>query len=175
MINPMVFTIAISGFLLCLTLHIIVWRVLRPVKHLVWLGIIFLFLPGLVYGAWFLFYRIFNGQGFFASPFNFFYIFILHSALSSAYIMTYPAFQAVSPSLKIILEISGTMPFGMSREEIDKIFSEQSLIKDRLKDLSNEGLIRFVGDKWVIALKGKILACFFYNYRRLLKLPIGEG
>ena len=63
----------------------------------------------------------------------------------------------------------------MTAESINDLFSEDTLLYDRLKDLANDDLILLKNNKWAISLKGRLLAGFFSTYRHLLGLPLGEG
>ena len=63
----------------------------------------------------------------------------------------------------------------MTIAEIDKIFTGDTLFFDRFDDLIEDGLISWEYDTWGITGTGRLLARLFLAYRRLLKLPIGEG
>lgn len=155
-----------AGFLAALAVHILIWRRAKPPREMAWLVGIFLVLPALAY----LGVLIFNG-----GIWGLLLAFIWHSALSSAYIMTYPPIQAGCPSLKIILEIDRHRPEGLTREEINGLFPPESMFSDRFDDLVEEGLISWQYDAWGISGTGRLLARFFLAYRRILKLPLGEG
>ena len=139
--------------------------------------LIFLLLPLLIYIVLFLIFpsKIKSNIYPFTSYFNLLFTLIWHTALSCAYIMTYPPIQAGCPSLKIILEVSANRPKGLTSQEIYQRFSEDSLFADRFEDLAKDGLISFKYDAWGITLTGQVLARFFITYRRILKLPLGEG
>lgn len=108
-------------------------------------------------------------------PFNLIFTLLWHGALSSAYIMTYPPIQAGCPSLKIMLAVSSSLSEGMTSEEINQLFPEDTLFTERIEDLEKEGLITLKYDVWGITFTGRLLSKFFAAYRNLLKLPIGEG
>lgn len=132
-----------------------------------WLAVIFIILPSAVYI--FLFYSCYFPK------FGIVFTFIWHTALSSAYIMSYPLFQADCPSLKIILAVNCYMPEGLTEESINKLFSQDALLYDRMEDLVNDGLILSKNGSWVMSYKGRLLSLGFFIYRRLLGLPPGEG
>jgi hypothetical protein len=142
-----------------------------------WLLIIFFFLPGLFYLSAGLASSLTGSppNGPLPSLFKLILGFIWHGALSSAYMMTYPAIQAGCPSLKIIRAISSSMPRGMTGQEIIRIFPEESLFSDRFNDLIDDGLISRAGINWKITNRGRFLARFFLIYRRILNLPPGGG
>lgn len=99
----------------------------------------------------------------------------LYLALAAAYVQTYPAFQAISPSLKIVYHI-GQSTTGMRTGEIQQVFPKTSLVADRLDDLLAEGLVtaKSNGD-YQLSGKGKTLAYAFKFYRKFLGLSEGEG
>jgi hypothetical protein len=99
---------------------------------------------------------------------------LLHLALSAAYVQTYPASQARSPSLLIALAV-GDAPDGLTREEIAARLPGGELVGTRIEDLSANALVRRKGDLFVASPAGLALAGFFHGYRRLLGLGRGKG
>jgi len=175
-ISPLILLFGTCSFAVALILHILVWRIIRPLKHLVWLGVIFIILPLFIYILLsYLSHTLTGLSKYFTSPFSIAFSLLWHLSLSSAYIMSYPLFQADCPSLKIIMAVSASMPEGMTLESINNFFSEDILLYDRLDDLVDDGLILVKNDKCEISLKGRLLSIFFSIYRRSLGLPLGEG
>lgn len=165
MINPSVIFIGTVGFLVSFILHVITWRRFRPVKHLLCLAAIFIFLP---IGGYLLLYQSLG-------IFNLILVIIWHLGFSLTYIMTYPTIQAECPTFKILLAVRDSMPVGLSEESIKNIFSENKLLSDRVEDLIAEGLLHLKQGSWLLSFKGRLLAAGFSVYRRLLGLPLGEG
>lgn len=162
MINSLVLILGTSTFIIALFIHILLWRIKRPVRQLMWLGIIFIFLPVILY-VMLSFYRAIGLS------------LLWHLALSSAYIASYPLFQARCPSFKIILAVSSSMPEGMPEGSINNLFTHGMLINDRLDDLIKEKLVAVKDGAYILSPQGRILTKFFNIYRRLLGLPQGEG
>jgi len=159
-----------AGFLAAFLLHVLVWRRAKPPREMMWLVIIFILLPGAVYLLiWLVGDPAFTRGGF--SLLSFIWL----AALSSAYIMTYPPIQAGCPSLKIVLKIHQNRPGGLSLKEINDLFPRQAMFSDRFDDLVEDGLVSWEYDTWGITGTGRLVARFFLAYRRLLKLPLGEG
>ena len=159
-----------AGFLAALLLHVLIWRRRKPPREMMWLVIIFILLPGLAYLSIWLGGGPAPARGG-ASLLSFIWL----TALSSAYIMTYPPIQAGCPSLKIVLEIHRSRPEGLTLEEINGLFPRQAMFSDRFDDLVEDGLVSWEYDTWGITGTGRLLARFFLAYRRILKLPLGEG
>lgn len=161
--------IGTAGFLVSLLLHIAIWRVFKPKKQLLLLAVIFVILPLIIY---------FLLLGLHVNYFNLvntLLILILHIGLSGVYVMTYPTMQADCPTLKIILEVSKSMPQGLTQEDIENIFTDDKLFNDRVEDLLSEEFIFLKNNKIYLTRKGSILSGFFLGYRNLLGLPVGEG
>ena len=177
MVEPLVLLWGTISFTAALVVHIIIWRIFQPNRQMMWLVVIFIILPGLLYIALFIIFYLgaLPHRCFLASPFNLFFTLIWHCALSSAYIMTYSPIQAGCPSLKIMLSIAATMPEGMTFKDIEQIFSEDTLFSDRIEDLEEDGLITLKYNAWGMTFTGRLLSEFFLAYRKLLKLPLGEG
>lgn len=104
--------VLISGlliFIACLAAHVIVWRVRRPGNAPVALAVIFFVLsplPGV------LTVRYLPGLAASITSGGWAAAYLLHISLSSAYIMSYPAVEAVSPSLVIALMLGRAGPGG---------------------------------------------------------------
>lgn len=168
------------GFLLffvSLCIHVAIWRWWRPQNDILALFIIFLVLPVTAIPA----ILIFRVSGMF-SPLNCTCTFrvlvsglFLHFALSAAYIMSYPASQAVSPSLIIILIIARAMPIGCTQKEIESHFDDDILLNNRFQDLIDAKLAKEQNGALTLTTRGIVITRVFSFYRRLLGLQIGEG
>lgn len=158
-------------------IHIAIWRAGKPISHMASLATIFVFVPLFIFTALVIGGHVFHSPSswFVRNPFNISYVFIWHLALSAIYIMSYPAIQAESPSLVIILAIEDSMPRGLNTRQIEDIFPPDALIKDRFDDLLAERFIQQAEAGYTLTTKGRILSAIFTTYRQLLALPIGEG
>ena len=101
--------------------------------------------------------------------------YLLHYVLSLAYILSYPAAQASSPSLTIMLIIKRSMPQGVTKEDISSFLRNQSL-ENRISDLISENLVREKKDGRLEATKkGHLLLKMFIFFRKVYGLPVGKG
>lgn len=89
--------------------------------------------------------------------------------------MSYPASQAVCPSLTILLIVARSMPRGCSQEEIQGYFNNTMLLDTRFQDLVDAKLAKEVDGSFSLTTRGIIVIRLFSFYRRLLGLQIGEG
>lgn len=174
MINPLILALGGASFFFAFFIHVLFWRLFHPERQIFWLVTIFLLLPTLAYGAGFLIQSP-VGLAALTSPFNLLLSLIWHSALAAAYIMTYPPIQTGCPSLNIVLAVFRSGREGLSEGEIRNIFSTDSLLSRRIRDLKSDGLIDLKEGAWGLTFPGRFLRTFFSVYRRLLGLPAGEG
>ena len=168
MIDLRVFVLGAAGFLSAFFIHIAVWRLKKPAKEITGLVFIFIGLPAIIYP--FLLLALDQGQ---LSRANLVFSFLLEILLALSYIMTYPAIQAPSPSLRIILAAS-KFSSGLSAEDIRKLFPEEFLV-NCAKDLAREGWVCLREERITLSPSGRLVSGFFSVYRALLKLPPGEG
>lgn len=160
-------------FITIFLIHVIIWRLFKPKNHIIGLVSIFILLPIFIF-LLLLFYQIHILKNFqYLTDLSF--GLILHLALAGIYIQVYPAIHIWAPSLQIVL-LMGKKKKPVSFSEIKKIVTADSLILDKIYELSDERLISIKKSKeLVLTKKGKFLANIFIFYRKLLKLKIGEG
>ena len=150
-----------------MVLHVLVWRLLKVRKQILWLFVIFLGVPtlsllgGLVRGS---------------APIDWTLWYLLVFTLSSCYILFFPAVQVESPTLVMIryLDIKNSSG-GLTRDEIMAKMCSDQPVQDRIKDLQNNGLIGSSEGAQRLNGGGRLVAAFFYCYRRAMKLPMGGG
>lgn len=100
---------------------------------------------------------------------------LLHVALTCAYIQIYPASQADSPTLKIMMIVEKGMPAGLTEAEIRKSFRQEDLFDAKVRDLMESGLVTQSGGQIEITRRGKNFVTPFLFIRRWVGLPFGEG
>lgn len=104
---------------------------------------------------------------------NYIYIVIFFISLFISYLLSYPAIEADSPSLVIILHISRAGSKGISAAEIKELLKDNQLVEPRLKDLVDAKMVDLTGSVYKINKKGILFIHPFIAYRELLKL--GKG
>lgn len=100
---------------------------------------------------------------------------LLHLALSCAYIQTYPAVEAVSPSLAILLWIANAMPQGLTREQIVDKLERDRFLEHRIQDVVTAGFVRRLKSELKLTLLGYLFVLPFLFFRKILGLSVGEG
>lgn len=171
--KPTILLFGFASFLACLALHVAVWRVARPRSDIRALFLIFLAVPGaaaiLVPAA-----AAVIPDAPLPDTVELAAMLLLHCALSCAYIQTYPAVQAQSPSLEIVRAVVESMPRGLSREDILAVASTATLVQARVDDLLANGLIRVDRDRYVLTPTSVKLVRFFLALAALIGLE-GKG
>lgn len=154
-------------FFLCLFVHIIIWRFRHPRRHGLALFMIFV-MPIFNLAILRLLYPFFTWLDF-AS------IALLHLAMSFAYIQTYPAVQALSPSLRILILVRNSMPAGIKEADILEFFNSKQILEDRIHDLTVSHLASETNGALQITTKGRLFIWPFLLLRKILGLPPGKG
>ncbi len=156
-----------STFAASLTLHILIWRLSRPRNDIRALFMIFIAAPVLVFAG------IFAMQPGLIQLVHWIAVTLLHIALSSAYIQTYPTAQAISPSLEIMILVARNG--GLPAEEIEKHFTDGKLVLSRFDDLLNAGLAEETDGKISLTSSGKRFIRSVVLYRKLLGVEYQGG
>ena len=154
--------------------HIAVRRIFKPESHIISLFMVFVFIPVPLLLAGFGILSVL--QIGLLSIDNFLLILLLYLAVSGVYIQTYPAIQAWSPSL-LMTYIIGKNKQPISIDEIRKMINRENLIKDKIYELENEGLINICPKDNSICLTawGRLLSGIFLSYRKIIRLEEGKG
>lgn len=155
-------------FLSVFFIHLLIWRVVRVKKEILYLVLIFLCLPLAALGA-----RFF--LGFLKFP-EFLAVALVHLSLALAYMQTYPTFRRDIPTFRILLLIHENKDRGTGMEEIlSAVHEESGLFFEKIDELENDALVAKNGDTLTLRPAGKILALVFIAYRWLLGFPAGAG
>ena len=162
-----VFTCGVLVFLACLAVHVAVWRAKTPGRDALALFAVFLGFPAALFS-----FVLLAGRPHF-TPDEIALAFLLHAALSCVYISSYPAAQALSPSLDIILKIS--RQGKMTASEIVGSYDDRRLVAERVDDLGRSSLVFREGGRFYLTRVGRFVLGFFRTYRKVLGLPFGGG
>jgi phosphatidylserine synthase len=159
--------LASATIMIAMAAHIAWWRIKRPVADIPAIFCVFLILPAPLYGLLAL------GGAFGVVPFSpaeAALAFVMHAALACAYVQTYPAVQAQSPTLSILLAV-GAARDGLDGDGIVKALEAQGLVGERTDDLLRNGLLVREGNRIRPSRIGHLIAGGFGAYRRWLGLP----
>ena len=170
-------TILLAGLLTfsgCLAAHVVLWRVARPRSDMRALFVIFLVAPSAVALLVVIAGAVASNAGL-PDGLDLAATLLLHWALSAAYIQSYPAAQAMAPSLEIVYAVRRSMPRGLSREELLARLDPGTLVQARVADLVADHLVRLERDRYVLTPASARLIRFFLGLRALLGLRSAGG
>ncbi len=178
------YAVTVYGFLLfgiSLIVHVIIWRIYHPKHQIISLFGLFLLTPVLCISLIHNLYGCFLIRSEIIGTFSVLtgeqkvQVYLLYSALSLAYVFSYPAAQARCPTFAILLIIKSSMPRGATRDEILSCFTQEEVMGPRVHDLINETLIVHKEGWLKLSRKGRILITVFGGLRKLAALPMGRG
>lgn len=167
--NPDIIIYGFILFFICLIIHIFIWRIKIPANDALALFLIFLIIPFLI------FLVSIVGLKDFISGIVLTEVLLLHLSFSLIYIASYPAAQAVSPSLNILLIIGSSDKKRMTGNDIFNQCSNIRIVTDRVDDLAAYNLILKKGDYFELKPLAKFIINIFIAYRKILGLPAGGG
>ena len=97
------------------------------------------------------------------------FAYMLFLSICAAWVASYPAVAAASPSLLILLALRGR-PEGLTAAEIAQAISLQDNSLRRVEDAVADGLVRRRGDGLELTPLGRAVFQFFKIYRRAIGL-----
>lgn len=167
----------LSFFVLAFIIHFVLWKIRLPKRQIK--AILQIFLAVLFVGIsvlWNLPVKpVFWGI---TPPVNlpeYIQIFLFFFSLVSAYMITYSALEADSPSLVIVKTIVDAGQEGLDMEIIKELINNDVLIKPRVYELDRDKMIYMDKDKYRLTSKGLVMARIFVIYRKLLNITRKGG
>jgi hypothetical protein len=167
----------IALFVITLLIHIIVWRIRLPIHQ----KTIMLLLFGLILIAG-IFMLIILGKSIKifgitapAAIYEYIQLGILFISLTLAYIVTYSALEADSPSLVMVMTIAYAGKEGLKKELFKQKINDGVLLVPRIHDLISEKLAYLDKGKYKLTPKGLMFARIFSIYRGILRRPQKGG
>ncbi len=167
-----------GSFLFCFAflLHLIVWRIHLPKRQTKTL--LHIFFGTLLIGLFVLWSakRILQMNMLVPGPISdYLHIFLFVTSLTLAYMITYSALEADSPSLVMIMSIANAGSNGLPKENFEQLLTDGILIVPRIRDLLRDKMISIEEGKYRLTSKGLILARIFIVYRQILKISQKGG
>ena len=162
-------------FILAFVLHLVIWKIRLPRRQVkTMLQIFFITLIAGVSALWnapssFTFMGIPSPS----SLWECLHITLFFISLTLAYMITYSALEADSPSLVMIMTIHKSEPEGLDRDRFSALMSDDTLVIPRIKDVLLDRMVYMDGNRYCLTEKGKLMARMFIFYRALIKAPEG--
>lgn len=94
-------------------------------------------------------------------------------AVMGAYVITYTAVEADSPTLVMVMLIRAAGPEGLDRKVFAALLTDELLVLPRLRDMVRDGTAIMEGGRYRLTAKGRRFARIFGAYRRLLGGEMG--
>ena len=155
---------------LAFLLHLIIWKIRLPKRQIIALVGIFLFV--LILGTIFLFkfsgrinWNIMPSRNFF-EIIQFILLFI---SIAAAYVVSYPAIEADSPTLVIIKAVSKAGSGGLDEDRLERMMNDDLLVIPRIKDMVSDKMVCFDGKRYKLTPKGIAMARVFLSYRNIIR------
>ena len=155
-----------SGF----TFHVIWWRIARPHDDIRALILSFLVGPAVLAGLQFFFMP---GYGSLRETIA---AVLVTVAIGAFYIMWYPAAQAASPTMLLVLQVAGAAKDGgATRTALRAAFDDELLCRQSISNLVHEHFAEEREGKLFVAARGAFLLRMLNTWRGLLGLKYGSG
>ena len=161
-------------FLVGFIVHVVLWRVRRPVNTTATIILVFVVSVFIVWLALSTI-GIFQGlTGFLPQePVDKILSLLLALALAASYIMTYPALENDSPTLKLVYLIAGKRQTGATEEELSRSFSNKNAVEPSITEMISEGLVRIEDESILLTERGHRLARVYRKWRVILGAEMG--
>jgi len=161
-------------FSLCITAaafaaHLLLWRVRVPRRQT--RAIVIIFISVLVLGLAGAFFLNQNNVPWQAHEYARTCLCVL--CLLCAYVITYSAFEAQSPTLVMVEKILSAGPGGLEKQAFEASMNDGVLILPRLDDLLRDNMARLENGRYTVTAKGRLMALVFVYFRKLLNLGMG--
>ena len=101
------------------------------------------------------------------------HLFTFECAYFVAYVITYSAIEADSPTLIIIRAIASKKQWGLERSELSSLLGDDVLVYPRILDLLRDNLLMQLQERYTLTKKGRWFIGLFIWYRNLIKKPMG--
>ena len=98
---------------------------------------------------------------------------IFHLAMMLGYVVAYSAIEEKSPSMSIVTWVAEAGEKGRTREEVEKLLSDNSPIESRLQAMLRDRMVKRRHHEYVLTDKGRLWAVVFAIWGRLMNAGRG--
>jgi hypothetical protein len=160
-----VFLIGCLLFGVSLAIHLLIWKVRVPKRHIPTLLIVFF----IVLILWTITSDVLS-----IPLWEFLHTALFFSSMSLCYVITYSAIEADSPTLSLIRFLAEAKDAGRSRDEITQFMALRPFVRARLLALARSGLIRQERSYYIAVGPGPLSFRLILGFRKLYG-PISKG
>ncbi len=155
---------------LAFLLHLVIWKIYLPKRQVA--ALLKIFFLVLISGIFLLikFPKLINWD--ILPSANFFEIsqlLLLYISITAAYIVSYPAIEADSPTLVIIKAVAGAGVRGLDKSKLEEMMKDDLLIVPRVRDMLSDKMIYLDGEKYKLMPKGMAMARIFLFYKNMIR------
>ncbi|MBI5872811.1 MAG: hypothetical protein HZB36_01535 [Candidatus Omnitrophica bacterium] len=93
---------------------------------------------------------------------------LFYAAVVLAYVISYSALEADSPTLLITLKIAQAGALGLLKEDLFRSLGDDRLLLPRLEDLIRDGLAVSENGNYILTGKGALFVKIFILFRKIL-------
>jgi hypothetical protein len=149
--------------------HLLIWRIRVPVRQTRALLLTFGSVMALTLGSLAAAPQVFPAHIPIPDALaDYVHIALFVTACTAAYVITYSALEADSPTLVMVRAIAAAAPHGLEDEEFRARISDDVLVKPRLADLVRDGMLRLEDGCFWLTGKGRRLVNIFIVFRGIL-------
>lgn len=161
-------------FVLAFGAHLLVWKIKLPIRQTKALLQIF-FGTWVVAVIWAQFNPTFSLFGIFLPSHitGYVHMAIFHTAFTLAYMITYSALEADSPTLVMIMSIKMAGAVGLEKNKLEEALNDDILVKPRVSDLLRDQMVYLDRGKYMLTSKGRLFIFILKTYREILRAPKG--
>lgn len=98
---------------------------------------------------------------------------VFHTSFTLAYMITYSALEADSPTLVMIRAIEKAGTAGLEKLKLEEALNDDILVKPRVRDLLRDQMVYMCQEKYMLTSKGKLFVGIFKFYRDILRASKG--
>ncbi len=164
-------------FTIAFIIHVVLWRVRLPKRQVKVILQVFIIVFSVGIFVLWKFHLSFPFLGT-TQPVNvpeYLQVSLLFFSLTAAYMITYTALEADSPSLVIVSTIIDAGPEGLEKKCFDELVDDDVLIKPRVYDLDRDKMIYMDKGRYRLTSKGLVMARIFVVYRKLMNIKKKGG
>lgn len=171
--NVLISGIAIIS--LSFIIHFLIWKIRLPARQ----GKAILFIFGcttvlfLATSIFFAATSMNTGKYLPVSIIDFMHVILFVASVTMAYIITYTAIEADSPSLVMVQVIAEKGEKGLESDVFNSLMTDEILVIPRVKDIIRDKMAYIEKEKYHLTSKGNFMAKLFIIFRSLLDAQKG--
>jgi hypothetical protein len=145
--------------------HFVWWRIRRPQQQTLGILVVFALTPVVA--------AILGHGAFGPPPGDFPGMILLYLGATGCYVITYAGVEEYSPSLVMVRTIEAGGAHGCSRQDLERVITDDAFIAPRLHALRRDGMVAAAGTGFALTPRGRRVARTSERLARLFGLRGG--